>query len=924
MYPPYFKSLARGSPVVPAPDPNAVNEDFYGVSSFNPKLKADALAWMSNPPQVEPGPYTKQFLPTDDRTHTLTLLNDVLYWKAPKLVAVVVPVVAADELESNPPFVNENYDWLTYEVVLNKPKFRKTNQSRKVGLYAVEIKDMQVWLVDNLRKESVDAIAEAFFPDHTPAEVKLLSDRSWWWKQQDDLNTLQGTRAPYRKLPAAVDAPLDALPALEPVTQEDLVGEHVAAARYGLRIHLPRHVVLPYNYWDNLSESRALGTMPDSPEYPRTVSLMQVNHGTDPGDSQCWDMWRTASRSCIVRVNRVKDLGAPWALKDWTYWSFSDGDKERKDFKNELTAADAPRFANTAFKKEVQGGAKFDLKKRTEYHFSMKTGVNFVGFESQPGKDSIGIKDEWLVGCMRSDYMRQVEQLARARGPLPSDFLIQTEIMMLLERRVTSPSLEKAGVDGLALREIWELEKANKVYFSPISIGFVGLDMRTLTEEFGSIDDPVWCDFWRTNWAEQIGRAKALLMIRYGIQHANPNVQNSLLEFTAGDPPTGPVRVVIRDVADALLVREVAWALFGEDVACPQGRDAHAMLKRMSVPVLRFNFRTTAQGEATETGSTDPDFGKEGIQFLWHRFSAHYTAWKPAKLEELPKGVRGKVLRLMATWMVAHSAAYVRAVERALGKEFGDIRWDTLLSPEHDPERFMTPVTELSEYEAPGMLDRTWEEDAAKVIQDYLGDQGREKICEYHNGRWVDAPVAFEILLLDAHGAKMPLTLLSYESTDKTLRGSRITDPDGKVPFYSKSFAEFTFQAGVRSDPDAGLGGWTLEKVDVAAVGPVDGVLTTVRVRHAAPVVTLTAPAHGSTIAVGPVSVSADAAAGKCMTLDCVVFQIDGVEFEKIAAPGPYVSMLDATNLKTGPHIIRVIARDKAGHETSGEVTVTV
>jgi hypothetical protein len=896
MFPPFFSRLSLGAAVLPSPDLTAVNHDFYGVRGLS-GAPAQALSWLQNPLNNPPNPFTKQFLNVDpNRTYTLVVVNGALYWKVPQAV------VAGDIMEQNPPFVNTNYDWLTYEVVLNKPKFRKTNQSRKVGLYAVEMKDMQVWLVDYLQQASIDAIAAAFFPDHTSAELELLAKRSWWWKQQTDLATLQGRQAPYRKLPTAVDAPLDALPALEPVTEEDVTGQHVSGARYGLKIHLPRYVVLPYNYWDNTSESRALGTNTTQ----RPIPLMQVNHGSNAADNACWDIWRTASRSCILRVNRVKPAGAPWALNNWTLWNFHEGDAERIRFKNRILGEDAPRFQNAAFKQEVGGPATFNLTTRTDSHFSMKTGVNYVGFGLQGKKDSIGIEDEWIVGCMRSDYMRQVEKLVSSHGPVPTDPLIQTEIMMLLERRVTGPGLEEASTDGVALREINVLD-TTKVYFTPISIGFVGADMRTLTEEFANVDDAAWCSFWRKNWAEAIGKAKALLMVRYGIQHANPNVQNSLLEFNAGNPPTGPARVVIRDVADALLVREVAWALFGEDAPCPTAEDVSATLKRMSLPVLRFNFRTFAQCKANETGSTNIQFGTPGIQFLWHRFSAHYTARKPLKLLELPQPIRLKVLRLMATWMVAHSAAYVRTVEKALGTEFGAIRWDTLLSPAHDPERFMIPPAQLVDFQGSGEFDVSWEEGGARVIQDYLANVGRAAICAYHNRAWVDAPVVFEVKLVDMNDAPLPLTLLCYESTDHMLRGNRITDPDGKVPFYSKSFAEFTFQAGVRRYTGMGVGNWTLEKVDVAAVGPAVGNLTTLKLPAANRAVTVTPP--GASLSGKAAAVQATVQADKAVA--SVQFAVDGVN-AGVPVAANQSATIDTTGLVNGPHQVTAVATDDA------------
>jgi len=909
MPPGYFNNLKAGPFQQPGIDASQATHDLYGVEGVG-RQAVNAKLWVQghNPNTLPAEPCFTQIFAGDPRVLSLELVGAEIYWKALK----------HEILEVNPPYVNTNYDWLTYEVVLNKPKFRKTNQSRKVGLYAVEIADMQLWVQDGLRPQSFTAICAAFFPDHTEAEVALLSRRSWWWKVQPDVASLSAGAAPYRKLGTAVEAPADDNPALEPVSLENRKGEVLAGSRNGLRIHIPRYAVLPYNHWDNRNDSRALGTQ--TTDWPRAMAMIQVNDGADPNDAQCWDMWRTASRSCVLRVNRVKNAGDPWPDDEWQPWNFTYmGYVERDKFRNADPAPDAPQYKNTEFKAEVQKGGLFHLPNRTEDYFSMKTGVAFVGVEDQPNKDTIGYEGEWLIGVLRSDYIKDVQRLAAARGALRADIVVQTEIMFLLERRMTCAALQDiVGVDGVALRDLSVLDPA-KVYFTPISIGFVGADMRTLTQEFANIDDPAWCAFWQQNWAEAIGKGKALFLLQYGLQHANPNVQNSLLEFSPGNPPVGPARVVIRDLADALVAREIVWALFGPDQACPQDEAAGAIVGQLSLPVLRYNYRSAAQATGNETASTDSKFGTRGIQFLWTRFSAFYTSFKPAKLAELQPPMRGKVLRRMAVWLVAHSASYVRTVERALGVEFGAVAWDVLLGPLHDPDRYLPYVgADLRADTSQGAADIAWEETAAKVIHDYLANDGRAKICAYHNRAWVEATAAFEIRLVTALGAPMPLTVIFYDSNDHTMTGQRITDAEGKAPFYSKTAADFTFEAGARVYT-AGTGTFTLQRVALVTGAT------------AVNVTTLQAPANQRVVTVadpGPIAgiaanVAATVTADKA--IKCVQFLLDANDVGFLANAGPYSTTIDTTAFGNGPHNLTAVATDAAGASiTSAAVPVII
>lgn len=703
---------------------------------------------------------------------------------------------AAEETLEQPPYVNAGFEWLTYETVLNKPKFRKTNQSRKVGLYAADMAGLQVWVRSDIPPAAFNALCESFFPDHKPEEVRQLSDASFWWQQhQSHVETLKGKTAPYYEA-ITLDPPQDDIAAWLPDTRPP----HVAS-RAVRKIFLPRYAVLPYNFYDNADDSRAIGTNGSDSLHP--VPMLQVKY--DDG----WDMWRTASRSSVMKLSRVKASQVPWTRRDWVRWNFSN---ESVRFRN--LNAGGYVYRNPEYKAEVQKGQRLELANRDAYYFSVKTGVTYVGLATQKEKENIGLGGEWLCGCMRSDTIRAIRQLAAARGMKADQIIVQTEIMMLMERHMSAAMQGQKfgqispGPDGVALRDLTVLE-AGSYYIPPLSIPFIGKDMKTLTMEFAHVDEADWCGFWQRNWAEAVGRAKALFLVQYGMQHANPNVQNYLLEFAASPQDaftnfangtaTGPaVRVVIRDVADALLVREVAWALFGPDEACPHdpggglSDNVASRLATMRLPVLRFNFRNKDQGKENESGSTNEQFGTPGIQFLWTRFSGFYVGNKPTKNDECPPDKLQKVLRLTSQWGIAHAAAYVRTVEKALGVEFGDIRWDQVLDDQHHPDRYLQGVA--NDWDNYSDKDMEWEEAAASIIQTYFRDPGRAKLCEYHNRGWADAPATFSIRVVDQTGKALPLQVVyCSEPGTGNLLGTRITDPAGEIPFFGKSYAEYKF-----------------------------------------------------------------------------------------------------------------------------------
>src|SRR5205085_337303 len=182
------------------------------------------------------------------------------------------------------------------------------------------------------------------------------------------------------------------------------------------------------------------------------------------------------------------------------------------------------------------------------------------------------------------------------------------------------------------------------------SIPFLGADNKTLGKTwYESRNIPAWREFWRDAWAVGLGDAKARFLLRYGLQHKNPNPQNYLIELTLdGDTLKLPSRIVIRDLQDAALHRETVWAFYGED-----GKDPPPEADQRAGAKLAKAFKDTvgrleAGGDATlnetklcrmleyefeqvkwewiqETGSVGSEFGGPGVQVAGRGFAAGPT-----------------------------------------------------------------------------------------------------------------------------------------------------------------------------------------------------------------------------------------------------------------------------------------------------------
>jgi hypothetical protein len=615
------------------------------------------------------------------------------------------PVVAPEPPQAPEPLfvpgppVNAGYHWLTWETIFNQRPYRKTNQRQELGLYRIPLFNVKVFVRENVPPATLEELSSFFFPDLEWKNLDRMSASYWPWKK--------------RTAPV-----IGGIGASAPVR----VGRNESV------LYKKQYVVMPYNFLDNGPESHAIG-------HSGTTELGNELDRLKPR----WSFWKTASRSLYVQLSPVKKKDRPWQpiLEDAFEWPAASAPSLEKDF--------GLLERGTNLREAVDQTHHFDLSAAAPGSgiHGVKTGVQYVGNIDQQPVHKDKLEENSIIACLRSDLIVEMDQLAGRKEPAKdADLLIQTELLSITEIR-DNPAIFG---DGVQVRDLSVLD-VNKIYLPPISIPFIGTDLKTMKRRFEGVTDPQWRAFFGEHYAKRLGRAKAILLLRYGLQMGSPNAQNCLVEFNkpagqAAPVPTG--RIVLRDVGDMYLHREVLWARFGGEGPPPVGSGEKMKMKTLKSKIIQYECNVLSQKASAaeewrdyvpyETGSLyETSYGPSGTRFLWHRFSTlskGSSVNAPSKLGTDPDAYSAGwrlVLATMCEWGLEHNKAYVKFVQDHLGLDCG-IDWTTAPAP----DRYRNlQANDKGQADVLYKADLKWEDEAANKLHAVLaGAAGQKKLRE--------------------------------------------------------------------------------------------------------------------------------------------------------------------------------------------------
>lgn len=180
---------------------------------------------------------------------------------------------------------------------------------------------------------------------------------------------------------------------------------------------------------------------------------------------------------------------------------------------------------------------------------------------------------------------------------------------------------------GYMIRNLNFLKKPGHYYMPAFSLQTVG---SAIAKKHGTS----FSEFWKKYYAESLGRTKAQLLLRYGLQMDFPHGQNILIELDSTMKPTG--RLVLRDIDDMSANDSVMDAL-------------NRLMEKKKKPKL---------GKSPSRKATD-------LEYMWSRFSRRVIFWSkdPEVFSE----------KIDQTWMKAYLQAYVAELAAALNVKPKDI-----------------------------------------------------------------------------------------------------------------------------------------------------------------------------------------------------------------------------------------------------------
>lgn len=258
------------------------------------------------------------------------------------------------------------------------------------------------------------------------------------------------------------------------------------------------------------------------------------------------------------------------------------------------------------------------------------------------------------IGSELDNAMTHMQTITQLDSIFKSDAEFELAPEVAIVKTEPNKKIQQAP-SGYMIRDLNFLKKPDHYYMPAFSL-------QTIGSAIAKKHNKTFHEFWKKHYAETLGRTKAQLLLRYGLQMDFPHGQNILIELDSTLKPTG--RLVLRDIDDMSANDSVM-----------------EVLNRLMQKKKKSKF-----GKSTTRTSTD-------LEYMWDRFSHRVISWSNDPLVFSEK--------IDQDWMKTYLNAYIKELASALkvspkdiGKTSKEI--DSLLNTEWAKDRLLEYYEDLS------------------------------------------------------------------------------------------------------------------------------------------------------------------------------------------------------------------------------------
>ena len=170
--------------------------------------------------------------------------------------------------------------------------------------------------------------------------------------------------------------------------------------------------------------------------------------------------------------------------------------------------------------------------------YSLKLPTSVVNPGESPNSFKVDNLEDVALALPRTNMIDKID----AAYPEERRLLLAKEVLTIADIH---------SKNGIVVRDTSFL-KDGHYYLPAFSIPHVG---KEIAEKFGQ----PYIEFWNKHYAEKVGMAKAIFLLRYGLTHDFPHLQNILVQLDRNLMPTGTI--VFRDLTDTTMIRFVSELL---------------------------------------------------------------------------------------------------------------------------------------------------------------------------------------------------------------------------------------------------------------------------------------------------------------------------------------------------------------------------